>query len=85
MTENILKEVRLPRRGGDDILTIVTNPEYQWAAVIEVRQGNQCRFEMHSYRTEKSARACLTRELKRYDQLDTGASGTIGQLVEVAA
>jgi hypothetical protein len=84
MTEKTLKELRLPRRGGDDILTIVTNPEYQWAAVIEVQQGNQCRFETHAYRTEKSARACITRELKRYDELNTGASGALGQLVEVA-
>ena len=84
MTDTQLKEVRLPRWGGDDTLSIVTNPEHQWAAVIQVHQGNSCRYEMHCYRSEKSARACITRELKRYDALETGASGALGQLVEVA-
>lgn len=80
-----LKEVKLPRWNGCDILTMSTNPEYKWAAVIEIQEGNSRRFEMHCYRSEKSARACVTRELNRYDRLNTGASGRIGELLTVSS
>lgn len=80
-----LKEVKLPRWNGYDILTMSTNPEYKWAAVIEIQEGNSRRFEMHCYRSEKSARACVTRELNRYDRLDTGASGRTGELLTVSS
>jgi|DEB0MinimDraft_6_1074348.scaffolds.fasta_scaffold159769_2 hypothetical protein len=78
-----LKEVKLPRWNGYDILTMSTNPDYQFAAVIEVQEGNSRRFEMHCFRTRKSARACVTRELNRYDQLGVGASGRTGELTPV--
>ena len=82
--ETELKEVKLPRWNGYDILTMSTNPEYKWAAVIEVQEGNSRRFEMHCYRSASSARACVTRELNRYDRLNTGASGSIGELLTVS-
>jgi hypothetical protein len=80
-----LKQAKAPNAFGEDIYTIATLANHDFAAIITVTQGRQTRLEIYPYQFKSSAQQFLDKELDRYDILELGASGRVVELVEVNA